>query len=99
MKVISALLVVAAAAVASAAAYDDDGDNWVPPPGYKAYPEGRWCNHGTAGDKGCEAQAEHSYCCVDAKTPYFNTWRQVTVTSKNDKGTTSCENGGTVWCA
>lgn len=62
MKVISALLMVAAAAVASAAAYDDDGDNWVPPPGYKAYPEGRWCNHGTAGDKGCEAQGENSYC-------------------------------------
>ncbi|KAG6025894.1 hypothetical protein E4U19_002885 [Claviceps sp. Clav32 group G5] len=97
MKVISALLVVVAASVASA--FDDDGDNWVPPPGYKPYPEGRWCNHGTAGNKGCEEQNEHTYCCVDARTTYFDTWRAVTVTSKNDKQGTSCENGGTVWCA
>ncbi|KAG5954187.1 hypothetical protein E4U58_000155 [Claviceps cyperi] len=92
MKVISALLVVVAASVASA--FDGyDG------PSINAYPEGRWCNHGTAGDKGCEAQNEHSYCCVDAETPYFDTWRAVTVTSKNNKGGTDCENGGTVWCA
>ncbi|KAG6036690.1 hypothetical protein E4U40_000350 [Claviceps sp. LM458 group G5] len=62
MKVISALLVVVAASVASA--FDDDGDNWVPPPGYKPYPEGRWCNHGTAGNKGCEEQNEHTYCLL-----------------------------------
>ncbi|KAG6169838.1 hypothetical protein E4U51_001293 [Claviceps purpurea] len=97
MKVIAALLVVVAASVASA--YDGDEDNWVPPPGYKAYPEGRYCNHGTDGDKGCEAQAEHTYCCVGAPTAYFDTWRAVTVTSKNSTGGTGCENGGTVWCA
>lgn len=60
MKVIAALLVAVAASVASA--YDGDEDSWVPPPGYKPYPEGRYCNHGTDGDKGCEAQAEHTYC-------------------------------------
>lgn len=69
MKITSALLMVAAAAVASAAAFDD----WVPPPGYKAYPEGRWCNHGTAGDKGCEAQGENSYCVRHHKRLKHNT--------------------------
>ncbi|CCE33728.1 hypothetical protein E4U35_006499 [Claviceps purpurea] len=59
----------------------------------------RWCNHGTAGNGGCEANGLNTYCCNAVQTPYFEVFRMVTVASENEDGISSCENGGVIWCS
>ncbi|KAG6106653.1 hypothetical protein E4U13_007336 [Claviceps humidiphila] len=100
MQLLSALAVAFAASVASAAPYSDvASDKSV----REVQPKYRWCNHGTAGNNGCEENGLHTYCCIYIETlgphPYFNIWRTVTVTSRNPEGSIHCENGGFVYCS
>ncbi|KAG6056104.1 hypothetical protein E4U17_002488 [Claviceps sp. LM77 group G4] len=59
----------------------------------------RWCNHGTGGNGGCEANGLRTYCCSTVQTPYFEVFRMVTVVSRNKEGDIQCENGGMIWCS
>ncbi|KAG5949846.1 hypothetical protein E4U58_001882 [Claviceps cyperi] len=62
---------------------------------------GLWCNYGTHGDGGCEANNLHTYCCAPYghKSDYFPIWRHVTVTSSNGAGGIDCDHDGIVYCA
>ncbi|KAG6025189.1 hypothetical protein E4U19_003297 [Claviceps sp. Clav32 group G5] len=83
MQFLSALFLAAAASVASGAVIDSAhssdlkarNDDW------------RWCNQGTAGDRGCEALGHHTYCCSMSASPTdaFKFHRNVIVASKNPK--------------
>ncbi|KAG6098979.1 hypothetical protein E4U31_004604 [Claviceps sp. LM219 group G6] len=98
MQFLSALFLAVAASVASAAVLDPAHSSDL-----KARNDDiRWCNQGTPGDGGCEAQGHHTYCCSMSASPVgvFTTQRNVIVASKNSNGGTSCEgNGGSVYCA
>ncbi|KAG5958198.1 hypothetical protein E4U57_001471 [Claviceps arundinis] len=59
----------------------------------------RWCNHGTQGNGGCEANGRNTYCCSDVQTSYFEVFRMTTVASENKDGVSSCENNGVIWCS
>ncbi|KAG6106652.1 hypothetical protein E4U13_007335 [Claviceps humidiphila] len=59
----------------------------------------RWCNHGTAGNGGCESAGRNTYCCSTVQTPYFEVFRMTTVVSKNKQGSYNCENGGIIYCS
>ncbi|KAG5952531.1 hypothetical protein E4U58_000763 [Claviceps cyperi] len=62
-------------------------------------PGGLWCNDGTAGNGGCEANNLHTYCCNYQPTDFFHVFRAVTVPSKNPQGTEGCDYDGMVYCA
>ncbi|KAG5950967.1 hypothetical protein E4U58_001347 [Claviceps cyperi] len=91
MQLLSAIFVAIAAQGAVVNAREP-GDHPPPPPF-------RWCNHGTGGNGGCEANGLHTYCCRTERTDYFDVQRKVTVVSQNSEGSTGCENGGLIFCS
>ncbi|CAG8957505.1 hypothetical protein HYFRA_00011487 [Hymenoscyphus fraxineus] len=61
-----------------------------------------WCNGGTAGNGGCEANGGHTYCCRQESRPGFRTERLIRTSSQNAAGGTTCwvENiQGQIQCA
>ncbi|CAG8977758.1 hypothetical protein HYALB_00010979 [Hymenoscyphus albidus] len=58
-------------------------------------PKGRFCNDGTEGNGGCEAEGLATYCCagIDKIGP-FQTFRETTVPSRNKANSVSCEPAG-----
>ncbi|KAG5933553.1 hypothetical protein E4U60_004416 [Claviceps pazoutovae] len=97
MQFLSALLLAAAASVASAAVLDSAYSSDLK----ERSPDKRWCNGGTAGDRGCEDLGYNTYCCSMSASPdgYFNIPRYVIVASRNPQHTTGCEHQGSVYCA
>ncbi|KAG5932741.1 hypothetical protein E4U60_005021 [Claviceps pazoutovae] len=98
MQLISVLLMAVAASVASAAA--------MPAPwGYQQYTgHERFCDHGTAGDGGCEKNGKNTYCCqYQAELPAFSIMRQTTALSATPDGDSNCKTGngqiGMIYCA
>ncbi|KAG6104977.1 hypothetical protein E4U13_008107 [Claviceps humidiphila] len=99
MQLLSAILVAVAATGAVA---DIPGTSFRSPPtgenkGPVYHPQ--WCNHGTQGNGGCEANGLHTYCCSDVQTPYFEVFRMTTVISRDEAGNFNCENGGAIRCS
>ncbi|KAG5951801.1 hypothetical protein E4U58_001060 [Claviceps cyperi] len=94
MQLLSAIFVAIAAqgAVVNAAAITSTD---TPSRGVATH----WCNHGTGGNGGCEANGLHTYCCALRKTNFFEVPRQVTVVSQNGEGSSNCANGGTIYCS
>ncbi|KAG5953199.1 hypothetical protein E4U58_000515 [Claviceps cyperi] len=98
MQLISVLLMAVAASVASAATL-------------KAFPyqqpytgHERFCDHGTSGNGGCEANGKNTYCCdYQQNLPAFSIMRVTTAVSVNSEGYSDCTSGngqhGMVYCA
>ncbi|CAG8973144.1 hypothetical protein HYALB_00008675 [Hymenoscyphus albidus] len=60
-----------------------------------------FCNGGTGGNGGCEANGQATYCCFEENNvPGFNTPRPTTTTSQNAQGGIRCgpNNGGLIRC-
>ncbi|EME87829.1 uncharacterized protein MYCFIDRAFT_201282 [Pseudocercospora fijiensis CIRAD86] len=57
-----------------------------------------WCNYGTGGNGGCEANGKHTYCCNNDnyQSKAFPIWRVSTVPSKDKNGHTDCTSGNPV---
>ncbi|EME89129.1 uncharacterized protein MYCFIDRAFT_209994 [Pseudocercospora fijiensis CIRAD86] len=63
-----------------------------------------YCNYGTAGNGGCEANGKHTYCCAEDNmySSDFPIYRQYSVASLNPHKGTDCTSGksqGFVACA
>ncbi|KAG5955272.1 hypothetical protein E4U58_007160 [Claviceps cyperi] len=58
-----------------------------------------WCNHGTGGNGGCEANGLHTYCCNYDQTDFFDVLRHVTVASQDGNKRTGCDNNGIIFCS
>ncbi|KAG6029356.1 hypothetical protein E4U41_000379 [Claviceps citrina] len=59
-----------------------------------------FCDHGTHGNGGCEANGHHTYCCAPNAGGPFVVPRAIFALSKDRKGNSYCANGaGSVCCA
>ncbi|CAG8961331.1 hypothetical protein HYFRA_00013792 [Hymenoscyphus fraxineus] len=67
-----------------------------------------FCDNGTEGDGGCEANGQHTYCCIQDESDRgaYHTRRKISVLSANKAGSSQCtapnakvQGGGKIACA